>query len=89
MSRLLFCDPSSIYLCIFIAQLMVTEADIGFVTISSLVQYAMVLCRDEFVSLVDHCKYKYLLNWPGHSYSARLKALLQCGSAVVYPSNDW
>ncbi|KAL3136015.1 hypothetical protein ABBQ32_007052 [Trebouxia sp. C0010 RCD-2024] len=45
--------------------------------------------RHEFVSLLDHCKHKYLLNWPGHSYSARLKALLQCGSAVVYPTNGW
>ena len=45
--------------------------------------------RQHFVSFMDHCQYKYLLNWPGHSYSARLKALLQCGAAVIYPSNGW
>ena len=42
-----------------------------------------------FVGLPDHCKSKYLLNWPGNSYSARLKYLMLCGSVVVHSDNDW
>ena len=43
----------------------------------------------QFVGLPDHCKSKYLLNWPGNSYSARLKYLLLCGSVVVHSDNGW
>lgn len=43
----------------------------------------------QFVGLSDHCKSKYLLNWPGNSYSARLKYLLLCGSVVVHSDNGW
>lgn len=43
----------------------------------------------EFFGLPDHCKSKYLLNWPGNSYSARLKYLLLCGSVVVHSDNGW
>ena len=35
-----------------------------------------------FVSLTDHCKWKYLLNIPGQSYAGRLKYLLASDSAV-------
>lgn len=35
------------------------------------------------VSLPDHCRYSYLVNVGGATYSARLKYLLLCGSAVV------
>ena len=45
--------------------------------------------HDQFVGLPDHCKSKYLLNWPGNSYSARLKYLLLCGSVVVHSDNGW
>ena len=38
------------------------------------------------VSLQDHCRYKYLVNVAGASYSARLKYLLLCGSAVLQVS---
>lgn len=38
----------------------------------------------KFVKLPDHCKYKYLLNWPGNTYSARLKTLMLCNSTVVH-----
>ena len=37
----------------------------------------------------EHCKSKYLLNWPGNSYSACLKYLLLCGSVVVHSDNGW
>ena len=43
----------------------------------------------QFVGLPDHCKNKYLLNWPGNTYSARLKYLLLCGSVVVHSDNGW
>ena len=45
--------------------------------------------RQRFVGLTDHCKSKYLLNWPGNTYSARLKYLLLCGSVVVHSDNGW
>ena len=35
-----------------------------------------------FVSLNDHCKWKYLLNIPGQSYAGRLKYLLATDSVV-------
>ena len=41
------------------------------------------------MGLPEHCRYKYLLNWPGHTYSARLKSLLLCGSVVIFPDNGW
>ncbi|DBA77806.1 TPA: hypothetical protein ACH3X1_009163 [Trebouxia sp. C0004] len=45
--------------------------------------------QQQFVGLPKHCKNKYLLNWPGNSYSARLKYLLLCGSVVVHSDNGW
>ena len=38
---------------------------------------------DSFVDLLDHCQYKWLLHTPGNTWSARLKYLLFCKSAVV------
>ena len=38
----------------------------------------------KFVKLPEHCKYKYLLNWPGNTYSARLKTLMLCNSTVIH-----
>ncbi|KAJ1470053.1 hypothetical protein T484DRAFT_1849294 [Baffinella frigidus] len=34
------------------------------------------------VTLRDHCRYKYLANIAGATYSARLKYLLLCGSVL-------
>ncbi|DBA70030.1 TPA: hypothetical protein ACH3X2_012328 [Trebouxia sp. C0005] len=45
--------------------------------------------HEHFIGLPQHCKSKYLLNWPGNSYSARLKYLLLCGSVVVHSDNGW
>ena len=45
--------------------------------------------HESFVGLPQHCRNKYLLNWPGNSYSARLKYLLLCASVVVHSDNDW
>ena len=45
--------------------------------------------RQQFLGLPDHCKHKYLLNWPGNTYSARLKYLLLCGSLVLHNDNGW
>ena len=45
--------------------------------------------HEHFIGLPEHCKSKYLLNWPGNSYSARLKYLLLCGSVVVHSDNGW
>ena len=38
--------------------------------------------KNKFVSLEDHCKWKYLLNIPGRSYAGRLKYLLVSNSIV-------
>lgn len=45
--------------------------------------------HEHFVGLPQHCRSKYLLNWPGNSYSARLKYLLLCASVVVHSDNGW
>ena len=45
--------------------------------------------HEHFVGLPQHCSRKYLLNWPGNSYSARLKYLMLCGSLVVHSDNGW
>ena len=45
--------------------------------------------HESFLGLPDHCRSKYLLNWPGNTYSARLKYLLLCGSVVVHSDNGW
>lgn len=45
--------------------------------------------HEHFLGLPQHCRSKYLLNWPGNSYSARLKYLLLCASVVVHSDNEW
>ena len=35
------------------------------------------------VSLRDHCRYQYLVNIGGATYSARLKYLMLCGSPII------
>ncbi|NWV70233.1 PGLT1 glucosyltransferase, partial [Malurus elegans] len=41
------------------------------------------------IPLVDHCKYKYLLNFRGVAASFRLKHLFLCGSLVFHVGEEW
>ncbi|KAL5452588.1 hypothetical protein PMIN07_008336 [Paraphaeosphaeria minitans] len=41
------------------------------------------------ISMVDHCKYQYLLHTKGRSYSGRGKYLLNCGSVVIMHKSEW
>ena len=41
------------------------------------------------ISMVDHCKYQYLLQTEGRSYSGRGKYLLNCGSVVIVHKSEW
>jgi len=43
----------------------------------------------EPVPLLEHCKYKYLLNFDGVAASFRLKNILLCGSLVFYAEPTW
>lgn len=45
--------------------------------------------RGLFASLLEHCKYKFLLHTAGHTYSGRLKFLTLCGSAIIFPKDEW
>ena len=38
-----------------------------------------------FKTLQEHCKYSYLMHTEGASYSARLKYIMLCSSAVILP----
>jgi EGF-domain serine glucosyl/xylosyltransferase len=42
------------------------------------------LHSDNFKTVQDYCRYKYLLHQEGWSYSNRLKYLMLCGSPVLY-----
>ncbi|UJR16899.1 hypothetical protein I4U23_003797 [Adineta vaga] len=43
-----------------------------------------------YMTLEEHCNYKYLAHLEGSSYSSRLKYLLLCGSPVLYnPVQYW
>lgn len=42
-----------------------------------------------YVSLPEHCHHKYLLNMEGYSYSSRLKYIMACGSAIIYPNKRY
>lgn len=44
---------------------------------------------DSFQSLLEHCKHKFLLHTAGRTYSARLKYLTLCGSAIIFPQDSW
>ncbi|XP_028937250.1 protein O-glucosyltransferase 1 isoform X2 [Ornithorhynchus anatinus] len=41
------------------------------------------------VSLVDHCKYRYLFNFRGVAASFRFKHLFLCGSLVFHVGSEW
>uniref|UniRef100_UPI00358F03E2 protein O-glucosyltransferase 1-like n=1 Tax=Myxine glutinosa TaxID=7769 RepID=UPI00358F03E2 len=43
----------------------------------------------EEVSLVDHCKFKYLFNFRGVAASFRLKHLFLCNSLVFHVGDEW
>ncbi|KAK9836907.1 hypothetical protein WJX74_010911 [Apatococcus lobatus] len=45
--------------------------------------------KSSFVSVLDHCKYRYLLHTAGNTYSGRMKYLPFCGSAIVMPHSPW
>jgi hypothetical protein len=45
--------------------------------------------RSQFVTLADHCKWKYLAHVPGNSYAARLKYLFLARSTVFWCMDDW
>lgn len=45
--------------------------------------------KASFVSVLDHCKYRYLLHTAGNTYSGRMKYLPFCGSAIVMPESPW
>ena len=44
---------------------------------------------ESFVPLAQHCTYKYLLNWPGNTWSGRFKFLPLCASLVIHLNNAW
>jgi Glycosyl transferase family 90 len=46
------------------------------------------VCPQAYVSLGDHCEFKYLLHLGGHTYSNRLKWLMLCNSTVVVPRDE-
>jgi hypothetical protein len=42
-----------------------------------------------FVSLADHCRYRYLIDLEGAGYSGRLKLLLFCGRPLFVQTRRW
>ncbi|KAF2456649.1 glycosyl transferase family 90-domain-containing protein [Lineolata rhizophorae] len=47
------------------------------------------LLYERLVSMVDHCKYKYLIHTEGRSYSGRLKYIQNCESVIIIPELAW
>jgi hypothetical protein len=45
--------------------------------------------NDYFVTLEDHCKYKYLIDLQGNGFSARLKYLLFTGRPLLIQDRKW
>ncbi|RPA82257.1 hypothetical protein BJ508DRAFT_414288 [Ascobolus immersus RN42] len=45
--------------------------------------------KTELLSMSDHCKYQYLIHTEGHTYSGRLKYLLQCNSVTIIHKMEW
>ena len=53
---------------------------------------SIAMAADNYVSIPDHCKYKYLLDLQGHGWSARLKFLLYSNRLVFIakrPQLEW
>ena len=42
-----------------------------------------------FITLPDHCNYKYLIDIEGHGYSGRVKYLLHTGRPLFYQARPW
>eukprot|EP00891_Asterochloris_glomerata_P002315 jgi/Astpho2/2315/fgenesh1_pg.00042_%23_2_t len=51
--------------------------------------WAIEETQESFVPLSQHCTYKYLLNWPGNTWSGRFKYLPLCASLVIHLNNAW
>lgn len=45
--------------------------------------------KNDFVTLEDHCKYKYLIDLQGNGFSARLKYLLFTGRPLLIQNRKW
>ncbi len=43
----------------------------------------------KYTSLLDHCKFKYLIDFQGYGYSGRTKYLLHSGRPLFYVLRDW
>jgi lipopolysaccharide biosynthesis glycosyltransferase len=43
----------------------------------------------EPVPLIEHCQYRYLLNFDGVAASFRLRNILACGALVLYANPEW
>ena len=43
----------------------------------------------KYVSMADHCDYKYLIDLQGNGYSARTKLLFHSGRPVFYQARSW
>lgn len=43
----------------------------------------------KYVSLVDHTKYKYLIDLPGYGWSGRMKSLMFSGRPLFIPDHDY
>lgn len=42
----------------------------------------------KYTSMIDHCEYKYLIDFQGHGYSGRTKYLLHSGRPLFYVERD-
>ncbi|KAI9667396.1 MAG: hypothetical protein M1821_000211 [Bathelium mastoideum] len=45
--------------------------------------------RGQFIKMAEHCKYKYLIQTEGASYSGRGKYLQNCNSVVIMHKRQW
>lgn len=43
----------------------------------------------QYTSMLDHCKFKYLIDFQGYGYSGRTKYLLHSGRPLFYVLRDW
>lgn len=43
----------------------------------------------KYTSMLDHCKFKYLIDFQGYGYSGRTKYLLHSGRPLFYVLRDW
>lgn len=43
----------------------------------------------KYTSMIDHCKFKYLIDFQGYGYSGRTKYLLHSGRPLFFVLRDW